>query len=113
MNKKEKKAAWSGFAIAHLNDEVKAAVKKNTLKPADFVKWMEKTAYDGYKVAITYDVNNDCFTASLYAMYESTPNAGLMLSTRHVDIALAIGALVMLHDEVYEGSWPTKAELDW
>lgn len=110
---KEKKAAWSGFALAHLTDELKAQVKKNPPKPADFVKWLEKLAYDGYKISVTYDLNNQCFQASLYAVYESTPNPGLMLSMRHVDLALAIGALMTLHDEHYGGIWPTKTEVDW
>lgn len=113
MQKKQKRAEWKGYALAHLTEEMKSVVKANKAKPADILSWIEKKATDGYKFAVSWDADNQCYQASLFAMFVGMPNEGLMLSLRHVDMDVAIASLMLLHDEVYEESWHTRPTFDW
>jgi len=78
--------------------------------PADMARvWDTLYAFlgDGHKLSLSYDVNNNCYIASLTCNGGSrTQNHRAVLTARadNVDVALA---LLLYKDELLEGHWPT------
>lgn len=108
-----KRIEFQGYAVSNLTKEVKAAIKKDKITEKQLIDWMLACAIDGYKVSLSFDHENETYQASLYCQDPNSPNAGLMLSQRHIDAITALKALRTIHSEVYAGVWLTKETFDW
>lgn len=62
----------------------------------------------GYKVTISYDNRNKCFSAYLIPVEPSSPNAGCILSARGTSPYSVLRGLAYRHFIVFDGTWGNR-----
>lgn len=106
-------AKFRGFALANIDKATKAKIKKQPLKPEDVFPWIRQITEAGYKFSLRYADSQDAYQAMLFGADPHGENAGLSLSIWHSDPLIAVTALKVVHEDVYDGEWMTQADFDW
>ena len=108
-------AQFSGFVNVTLSKDEKE----------HFATWSETVDFDerqavhcrlGRKFTSSYDLKQQCFMALVFERDEKSPNAGKMISARGNTPMLCQWRLlyildVIMHDQPWEGSFTTSADL--
>lgn len=104
---------WRGFSNIQLTKADKLAVKKMAWGSAECMGYLQSMVDDLYKVTVSYDWDNHCYTVSATGKGEA--NAGLTMTQRHSDLFVAIAAHAHCHLEKTQAIWPepNQLEFDW
>jgi hypothetical protein len=81
----------------------------------DTIQALTDVVASGYKLTTSYDDKNQCFIVSLIGRQEGHPNQDICMSTRHGDLAQAIGMALYKELVLFAGSAWVEATLnsDW
>lgn len=113
MNRRTKTAQFRGYAVANVTESVKAQVKKDRLSKAAAWDFICDCAVEGYKVSVRFFDARSAYQVMLYGADPDSANAGLVLSLWHVDPLIALTAIKVLHEDVYQEGWALSESLDW
>ena len=109
------KATYKASVRYVLDQSLKAAIAKAEETRKGMVDDLIDLSASGYKVSFGWDYVSDCYYLSLLCEAPDHPNAGLLLGARHESLQRAAATLWTLHNEVYQGVWPTDnaADVNW
>lgn len=102
--------SWRGFSNVQLAKADKAAIKKMAWGAVECMGYLQSMVDDLYKVTITFDWDNQCYTVS--ATGKGDANTGLTMTQRHSDLFVAIAAHAHSHLEKTQAVWPEPHEIE-
>jgi len=109
------KANWQGYVNIRLEKADKAEIKKRAekVKPAELWAFVLDCVNHGYQFSVSPDPENGAMIATLTGKDEAALNAGLSMSQRHADPAVAVTALMYAHNEMASGGCWEDVVDDW
>lgn len=115
---KSAKVEFKGFLAVTLNKQEKQYVKDNPLDSSEITEFFRTASFYGYKISISWQQVQDCYTITAYGTRDGHDDAGYALSLRHRDFITAVTALHWCLDQAgKDGSlraWLGEDdELDW
>lgn len=106
---------WRGFSDVILTEQAREAVKALEWDDNTAAAYIVELAQSGYRVTVSWSEKNHCFVIS--ATGTEGENAGLTMTQRHADFAIAVCAHFFAHTQLTEGQWPIptskNGSIDW
>jgi len=87
------KAKWVGFCNVYLSKQEKEQIKKEEFTESWYFDFIQGLADAGYKLSVSYSELGKFYTASVTGQYQERPNAGVCMSLKHRELAVALTAL--------------------
>jgi len=102
---KAKRPDFKGFVNYPLSTDEKAAIKAISLTLDDYENFLIKLSEEGYKITISYDAFNQCYSCFLMHKDADHTNAGYMLSGKGSTPLKAFKQCSYIHYQIFDEDW--------